>query len=155
MEKNIRIALNIGLVISIVLLILSMSYTIVKAEEIPKEKYMPNDAGGFVVLTIEPCAFNNVSKEYPYRAYATESSDVVDHEGCWESPDISEVPTSIMSTSEGAPKPPTLHVIQMVNTWWKEGGRASFLQSNFFNEKKRYLSNGTIEMTLPPIVVKP
>jgi hypothetical protein len=123
--------------------------------EPPKEMYMPNDAGGFVVLTAEPCAHKNVAKEYPYKAYATESSDVVYHEGCWNSPDTSDVPAQIMSKSEGAPEAPTIRVIQMVNTWWVEGGKATFFQSHFTPEKKRYLSNGKIEMTLPPIVVKP
>jgi hypothetical protein len=123
--------------------------------EVPKEMYMPNDAGGFVVLTTESCTFDQASKEYPYKAYATESSDVVYHEGCWNSPDTSEVPTSVFSKSEGAPEAPTIRVIQMVNTWWKEGGKATFFQSHFTPEKKRYLSNGKIEMTLPPIVVKP
>ena len=125
------------------------------AADLPKEMYMPNDAGGFVVLTLEPCAFEQASKEYPYKAYATESSDVVYHEGCWNSPDTSDVPTQIMSKSEGAPEAPTIRVISMVNTWWQEGGKATFMQRNFSPEKKRYLSNGTIEMTLPPIVVKP
>lgn len=149
--------LNRILILSIIALILSVGYCIVaKAADMPKEMYMPNDAGGFVVLTTEPCAFEKTSKEYPYKAYATESSDVVYHEGCWSSPDTSEVPTSVFSKSEGAPEAPTLHVIQMVNTWWKEGGRATFFQSHFTPEKKRYLSNGeVVEMTLPPIVVKP
>ena len=133
-------------------LLVSMS---AMAEELPKEMYMANDAGGFVVLTTEPCAFDQVSKEYTYRTYATESSDIVNHEGCWSTPDISNVPTQLYSKSEGAPDAPTMHIITMVNTWWKEGGKATFFQSNFTKEKKRYLSNGRLDMTLPPIVVKP
>lgn len=125
------------------------------AAELPKEMYMPNDAGGFVVLTTQPCKFEQVTKEYPYRAYATESSDAVNHEGCWDSPDTSAVPTQLMSKSEGAGTAPTIRVIPMVNTWWAEGGMATFMQSNFSPEKKRYLSNGTLESTLPSIVVKP
>jgi hypothetical protein len=123
--------------------------------EPPKEMYMPNDAGGFVVLTAEPCAHKNVAKEYTYRAYATESSEAVYHEGCWSSPDTSEVPTELMVKEEGAGPAPTLRVIQMVNTWWVEGGKATFFQSAFLPEKKRYLSNGTIDTTLKPIIVKP
>ena len=103
----------------------------------PKEMYMANDAGGFVVLTAEPCAFANVVKEYPYKAYATEASDIVHHAGCWSTPDTSEVPTELYSKSEGAGVPPTIRVIRMVNTWWEEGGRASFLQTNFTPQKKR------------------
>ena len=105
--------------------------------EPPKEMYMANDAGGFVVLTVEACRFKQVAKDYPYRAYATESSDAANHEGCWDSPDTSDVPTQIMSKSEGAGEPPTIRVISMVNTWWEEGGRASFLQTNFTPQKKR------------------
>ena len=128
--------------------------SLAKADE-PKEMYMPNDAGGFVVLTEEPCAFEQVAKEYTYRTYATEGSDAVAHEGCWSTPDISNVPTQLYSKSEGAPDAPTMHVIVIINTWWKEGGKASFFQTNFNKEKKRYLSNGTFDMTLPPTVVKP
>jgi hypothetical protein len=112
------------------------------AEELPNEMYMANDAGGFVVLTTEPCTFKKQAKEYPYRAYATESSEIVLHEGCWTSPDTSEVPNTIMSTSEGAPEAPTLHIIHVVNTWWKEGGYVTFLQSRFTPEKRGFLSNG-------------
>ena len=139
----------------ILLLLVATFIQTAVAADLPKEMYMPNDAGGFVVLTLEPCAFEKASKEYPYKAYATESSDVVYHEGCWNSPDTSDVPTQIMSKSEGAPGAPTIRVIQMVNTWWVEGGRATFLQTNFSPEKKRYLSNGTIDIILKPIVVKP
>jgi hypothetical protein len=132
----------------LLLLTASLIQTAVAAD-LPKEMYMPNDAGGFVVLTVEACRFKQVAKDYPYRAYA------VNHEGCWDSPDTSDVPTQIMSKSEGAPEAPTIRVISMVNTWWEEGGKATFMQRNFSPEKKRYLSNGTIEMTLKPIVVKP
>ena len=125
------------------------------AADLPKEMYMPNDAGGFVVLTTQPCQVEKMAEEYPYRAYATESSELVNHEGCWHSPDISEVPTQLMSKSEGAGPAPTIRVIPLVNTWWVEGGRATFLQTNFSPEKKKHPSNGTIEMTLQPIVVKP
>jgi hypothetical protein len=112
------------------------------AEELPNEMYMANDAGGFVVLTTEPCTFKKQAKEYPYRAYATESSDIVLHEGCWTSPDTSEVPTELMVKEEGAGPAPTLRAIKMVNTWWKEAGYATFLQSRFTPEKRGFLSNG-------------
>jgi hypothetical protein len=138
----------------LILLTASLIQTAAAAEP-PKEMYMPNDAGGFVVLTAEPCTHKSVAKEYPYRAYATEGSDAVMHEGCWSTPDTSEVPTELMVKEEGAGPAPTLRVIKMVNTWWVEGGKATFFQSSFLPEKKRYLSNGTIERTLQPIVVKP
>lgn len=107
------------------------------AADVPKELYMPNDAGGFVVLTTQPCTVEKVSKEYPYRAYATESSTAALHEGCWTTPDTSEVPTELMVKEEGAGPAPTLQVIKMVNTWWVEGGQATFYQSSFKVEKKR------------------
>ena len=149
--NRIASALIIIIFAAIVILISEFAY----ADEMPKEMYMPNDAGGFVVLTTEPCAFDKVTKEYPYRAFATESSDAVDHEGCWSTPDVSNVPTQLYSKSEGAPDAPTIRIIAIVNTWWREGGKASFFQSNFSKEKKRMLSNGTYEITLNPIVVKP
>jgi hypothetical protein len=102
----------------ILLLLVATFIQTAVAADLPKEMYMPNDAGGFVVLTLEPCAFESVSKEYPYKAYATESSDAVYHEGCWDSPDTSDVPTQIMSKSEGAPEAPTLRVIHMVERGW-------------------------------------
>lgn len=129
--------------------VLALLVSISALADEPKEMYMANDAGGYVVLTVEPCAFKQVAKDYPYKAYATESSDKVYHEGCWDSPDTSGVPTQLMSTSEGAPTAPTIRVIPMVNTWWAEGGQATFMQSHFSPAKNR------IEMTLKPIVVKP
>jgi hypothetical protein len=138
----------------LLLLTASLIQTAVAAD-LPKEMYMPNDAGGFFVLTTRPCTIEKMAEEYPYRAYATESSDLVYHEGCWNSPDTSEVLTQLMSKSEGAGLAPTIHVIPLVNTWWVEAGRATFMQRNFRPEKKRHPSNGAIETTLPPIVVKP
>lgn len=117
--------------IAVLALLVSLSAS---AEEV-KEMYMANDAGGFVVLTTQPCAVKKVSKEYPYRAYATESSTAALHEGCWTTPDTSEVPTELMSKSEGAGDAPTLHIIHMVNTWWVEGGQATFYQSSFKKKK--------------------
>ena len=116
--------LNKALVLSIILVVFSLGYNVVEAEGMPTEMYMANSAGGFVVLTTEPCASEKQAKEYPYRAYATESSDIVKHEGCWVSPNTDEVPTEVFSKSEGAPEAPKLHVIHMVSTWWKEGDSA-------------------------------
>lgn len=125
----------------------------VSAEE-PKEMYMPNDAGGFVVLTIEPCAFEQAAKEYPYRAYATESSDIVNHAGCWTSPDTAGAGFDLLVAEEGAGPAPTMRLIPMVNTWWEEGAKATFVQSNFRPEKLRYLSNGKLESAVKKEVDK-
>ena len=44
------------------------------AQDLPKELYMPNESGGFVVLTTDACSFADAAKlGYKYRAYATES----------------------------------------------------------------------------------
>jgi hypothetical protein len=106
------------------------------AEEPPNEMYMANDAGGYVVLTIEKCRLDTVVLQYPYRAYATESSALVHHEGCWSSPSTDQLPTELLSKSEGAGEPPTIRIIKMVNTFWDEGGTATFLQSAFSSKKK-------------------
>ena len=37
---------------------------------------------------------------------------------------------------EGAGEPPTIRVIKLVNTFWDEGGTATFLQSAFKSKKK-------------------
>jgi len=104
----------------------------------PTELYMPNDAGGYIVLTKEMCSNDQAIKDYPYRAYGTESSEAVLHEGCWSTPDTTSVPTQLLSKSEGAPEAPTINVLSMVNTWWGNGIRATYRQSNFSKEKKRW-----------------
>lgn len=103
------------------------------AEE-PKEMYMPNESGGFVTLTLEPCLYDSVKKEYPYRAYATEDAEgQVVHEGCWVSPSIAEAPNN-----------PGIKIIPVVNTWWVDGGQVTFLVPQFSPERKRWDSNKTI-----------
>ena len=119
------------------LMLLLASTSITVYAEPPKEMYMANDAGGYVVLTDKECPFAEVKVDFPYSAYATESSEMVRHEGCWTSPDTSEVPSEIYSKSEGAGIPPTIRVINMVNTWWVEGGKATFFQSSFKPTKNK------------------
>ena len=110
------------------------------AAELPKEMYMPNDADGFVVLTVEPCQFPSADKQgFHYRAYATEVSGAVtnQHEGCWNSPDVKD-----------APQMPGVKIIPLVNTWWN-GDVVTYQQSQFGPEKKRW------DIKLSPIEVKP
>lgn len=96
-----------------------------QAEEV-KEMYMPNESGGFVTLTLESCLYDSVKKEYPYRAYATEdAAGEIVHEGCWVSPSIEEAPK-------------TMKIIPVVNTWWVEGDRVTFMAPQFSPEKKRW-----------------
>lgn len=69
-------------------IVLLASCFALQSEELPKELYMPNDAGGFIVVTVEDCSIERVKETFPNRAYATEvledGSEVI-HEGCWES----------------------------------------------------------------------
>jgi hypothetical protein len=104
-----------------------------------QEKYMPNEAGGFLVLTDEACKFPEAVKQgYKWRAYATESSKLARHEGCWDSP----------STAD-APKLQGVKIIPLVNTWWEGGDVATFPQTMFGDEKKRW------DLKLPEIEVRP
>jgi len=105
-----------------------------------KELYMPNESGGYVVLTLEPCKFPAAVKlGYDSRAYATESDTEkpATHEGCWISP----------STAD-APQIQGIKIIPLVNLWF-DGEAVTFPQNMFTPEKKRW------DIILPPIEVKP
>lgn len=94
------------------------------AGDMPNELYMPNDAGGFMVLTTEKC-----TEEYAYdlgfifRVYSTEENGNK-HEGCWNTITI---PDHLVGKVE-----------PYVNTWWEKGLTSSFKQSLFSLEKKRW-----------------
>ena len=108
--------------IAVLALLVSLSAV---AEEV-KEMHMPNESGGFVTLTLEPCLYDSVKKDYPYRAYATEdAAGEVVHEGCWISPSTEEAPKD-------------MKIIPVVNTWWVEGDRVTFLAPQFSPERKRW-----------------
>ena len=105
-----------------------------------KELYMPNEAGGYIVLTLEPCKFSEAVKQgFENRAYATESDSEkpATHEGCWDSP----------STAE-APGVKGVTIIPLVNLWF-DGDTVTFPQSMFTPEKKRW------DVITPTIEVKP
>lgn len=105
-----------------------------------KELYMPNESGGYVVLTVEPCKFPEAVKlGYDSRAYATESDTEkpATHEGCWTSPDTSE-----------APKLKGVRIIPLVNLWF-DGEIITFPQTMFGPERKRW------DVITPTIEVKP
>ena len=106
----------------IVLLASCLTFTL-KAEELPKELYMPNDAGGFIVITVEDCTFEYAKKEFPNRAYATEITDdgEIIHEGCW----MTEVP-------------PDSRYIPLFNIFFEPNIVASFPHKDFSPEKKRH-----------------
>lgn len=105
-----------------------------------KELYMPNESGGYIILTLEPCQFSEAKKlGYDSRTYATETDTEkpVTHEGCWTSP----------STAD-APQIQGVKIIPLVNLWF-EGDTATFPQSMFGPEKKRY------DIITPTVEVKP
>ena len=105
-----------------------------------KELYMPNESGGYVILTLEPCGIPEAKKlGFGSRAYATETDteNPVTHEGCWNSPDTAE-----------APRIKGVRIIPLVNLWF-EGDTVTFPQTMFGPEKKRY------DIVVPTIEVKP
>lgn len=90
---------------------------------------MPNEAGGYIILTLEECKIAEAkSKGFDNRAYATETDSEMPttHEGCWNSPDTSE-----------APRVPGVTIIPLVNLWF-DGDIVFYPQNMFGPEKKRW-----------------
>ena len=106
----------------------------------PKEMYMPNDSGGYIVLTLEACKLGQA--EYAYRAYATETETGPSaHEGCWtrhSDPMYDQIAES------------------MVSTYWGPGLMASFRQKLFSPVKERWTDDKNPNIIrAPEVVVKP
>jgi hypothetical protein len=107
------------------------------AQDLPKELYMPNEAGGYITLTTDVCPNKDAAKlGYKWRAYATESDSEKPavHEGCWDSPSLA-----------GAPKMQGVRIIPLVNLWF-DGDTVTFPQTMFTPEKKRWDVAPTIEV---------
>ena len=88
---------------------------------------MENQAGGFVVLTVEDCNVPKINKIFPNRAYATEPSpngDII-HEGCW----TTEQP------------PPGEQYIALFNIWFEPDTVVTFPHKLFGPIKKRLDQN--------------
>ena len=99
------------------------------AQDLPPELYMPNESGGYIVLTTDACANTDAAKlGYTYRAYATESDSEkpATHEGCWDSPSIA-----------AAPRMEGVRIIPLVNLWF-DGDTVTFPQTMFGPEKRRW-----------------
>jgi hypothetical protein len=99
------------------------------AQDLPLELYMPNESGGYIVLTTDACANTDAAKlGYTYRAYATESDSEkpATHEGCWDSPSIA-----------AAPRMEGVRIIPLVNLWF-DGDTVTFPQTMFGPEKRRW-----------------
>lgn len=93
-----------------------------------KELYMPNDAGGFVVLTVEDCADKSKAALFPYYTYATNAKGEVVEQGCWMSPDATDALTNV---PEGA------RVVYIFNL--RYGNETHTLPQHYFSpEKKRW-----------------
>jgi hypothetical protein len=99
------------------------------AQDLPLELYMPNESGGYIVLTTDACPNKDAAKlGYTYRAYATESDSAtpVTHQGCWDSPSIA-----------AAPRMEGVRIIPLVNLWF-DGDTVTFPQTMFGPEKRRW-----------------
>jgi hypothetical protein len=99
------------------------------AQDLPLELYMPNESGGYIVLTTDACANTDAAKlGYTYRAYATESDSEkpATHEGCWDSPSVAD-----------APRMKGVRIIPLVNLWF-DGDTVTFPQTMFSPEKRRW-----------------
>lgn len=110
-----------------VILLLSSASLLAADYSKNRELYMPNESGGYVVLTLEECKFPEAVKlGFNSRAYATEtdSEQPAIHEGCWNSPDTS-----------AAPKVPGVTIIPLVNLWFD--GDIVFYPQNLFGPEKR------------------
>jgi hypothetical protein len=98
---------------------------------------MPNESGGYIILTTDVCPNKDAVKlGYNYRAYATESDSEkpATHEGCWDSPSVAD-----------APKLQGVRIIPLVNLWF-DGDMVTFPQTLFTPEKKRWNIAPTIEV---------
>jgi hypothetical protein len=118
--------------------IVLLSFNLAMAQDLPKELYMPNESGGYIVLTTDACPNTDAVKlGYNYRAYATESDSEkpATHEGCWDSPSVAD-----------APKLQGVRIIPLVNLWF-DGDMVTFPQTMFSPEKRRW--------NVPTIEVKP
>jgi len=107
------------------------------AQDLPKELYMPNESGGYIVLTTDACPNADAVKlGYMYRAYATETEgdQPATHEGCWDSPSLADAPRSA-----------GIKIIPLVNLWF-DGDVVTFPQTLFGPEKKRWNIAPTIEV---------
>ena len=107
------------------------------AQDLPKELYMPNESGGYIVLTTDACLTSDAVKlGYMYRAYATESEGEkpATHEGCWVSPSVTDAPRSA-----------GIKIIPLVNLWF-DGDIITFPQTLFGPEKRRWNIAPTIEV---------
>lgn len=98
-----------------------------------KELYMANQAGGDIVLTLEPCAFEDAKKlGFENRSYATVAGGKTIEEGCWTAPSL-----------ENAPQVLGVKIIPIVNVWY-DGIILPFEQNMFEPQAHTVALKGTI-----------
>lgn len=106
-------------ILTLVAVLLSLPATAADYSEY-KELYMANQAGGDIVLTLEPCAIPEAKKMgFENRTYATVAGGKIMEEGCWTAPGI-----------ENAPNVPGVTIIPIVNVWY-DGLILPFAQNQF------------------------
>ena len=99
------------------------------------ELYLPNQSGGDMVLTKEPCNFPQAVKiGFNNRSYATEEGGPT-YEGCWMAPDID--PEAFEQAPVG------MILIPIVNLWY-DNRVNTFKQDQFTPFKHGYIKEGTL-----------
>ena len=99
------------------------------------ELYLPNQAGGDMVLSKEECKFPQAIKiGFTNRSYATEGDGTV-HEGCWLAPEIDPVALEDL--------PPGMVIIPIVNLWY-DNIVTPFKQDQFTPFKNGQVREGTL-----------
>ena len=96
----------------------------VAAETNLDKLYMPNDAGGFVVLTLDTCK-ESANQLFPHHTYATDGNGNIIETGCWQSPDASNAVEQ---------SPPGAKIIYLFNLWYS--GNVYSLPQNYFSPKQ-------------------
>ena len=120
------------LILALVAALLSLPATSADYSE-HKELYMANQAGGDVVLTLEPCAIEEAKKlGFENRTYVTVAGGKTVEEGCWIAPGI-----------DGAPNVPGITIIPLVNVWY-DGIILPFEQNQFSPQPHTVALKGTI-----------
>lgn len=99
------------------------------------ELYLPNQAGGDMVLSKEPCSFPSAVKiGFTNRSYATEKNGPT-HEGCWMAPLID---------SDALDNAPVGSVIIPIVNLWYDNTVNIFKQDQFTPYKNGYVREGTL-----------
>ena len=98
--------------------VIGLSFSLLSYAE---ERYMPNEAGGFIILTDNPCEIEYAkNKDFDFKFIATEK-DGTEHIGCWNSYEAKDVGNS-----------------GVVNLWVEPGLVLMFKQYLFSDKKERW-----------------